>query len=166
MVQAFIARYVICLSPPIPSCYIHKKKVASSVRMKKKGFSFHHLPYRFCAIHDEATEGSLFCIPANLQLTHTEAELCSKCNYLVFGRMAPPNSHYISYTFLTWKPCKISELFCEGEKCHLIRPHVQRSIWLRAQQFTQFLELSWRQAHDPLRAETLGHGSRCTSNIF
>lgn len=135
--------------------------------MKKKSrFFLSPLPPQVLLNPRWSSRRDLFCIPADLQLSHTEAQLCSKCNYLVFGHMTPPNSHYISYTFLTRKPCKISELYCEGGKCHLIRPHVQRSIWLGAQQFTQFLELSWRQAHELLRAETLGHGSRCTSNVF
>lgn len=48
----------------------------------------------------------------------------------------------------------------------LIRPHVQSSIWLKAQQFTPLLELSWRQPHDQPGAETQGQQSRCTPNIF
>lgn len=84
---------------------------------KNSRFSFPHLPHRFCFIHNEPTEGNLLCIPTNLQLPHAEAELHSKCNYLVFSySVAPPNTHYISYTFLTWKPRKISELFCDRGK--------------------------------------------------
>lgn len=49
---------------------------------------------------------------------------------------------------------------------HLIRPHVQSSIWLKAQQFTPLLELSWRQPHDQPGAETQGQQARCTPNIF
>lgn len=54
----------------------------------------------------------------------------------------------------------------EGESSHLIRSHEQRSIWLRARPFTHLLELSWRQTHDQLSAETLGHESKRTPNAF
>lgn len=112
VLQACTARHVICLGPQVPSWYIYPVW-----GRKKKQVFLSPPPHRFCFIHNEPTEGNLLCIPTNLQLPHAEAELHSKCNYLVFSySVAPPNTHYISYTFLTWKPRKISELFCDRGK--------------------------------------------------
>lgn len=119
----------ICDVPQSPCSTLLHAQTGSYIQHEDKreaDFSFLCSSHTFFSVHE------LPCIPANPQLTRL------KWNHVRFGHTAPPSSHPTA----TRKPCRIPNSFVRGKR-HLIRAHVQGSIWLGAA-VRRLPELSWR----------------------
>lgn len=79
---------------------------------------------------------------AFLQTQGSHTAVRSMWNHIRFGHTAPPNSHPTTTHFWHWNHAKFPTPLWAGER-HLIRAHVQGSIWLGAA-VRRLPELSWR----------------------